>query len=129
MSRVIVDDLWLKNDGVVPPSASAKRSLASVKDPLKANVPERWRTTRYGKGKRWRCRWYMAGPDDVKRQRSKAFVRYGEAEEFAAAMEDDVRRGRYTNPADTQRRFGDVAELWLRTKVDIKQAPSTATAM
>lgn len=120
MSRVIIDDLWLKNDGEVSPSASAKRSLASAKDPFKANVPERWRTTRYGKGKRWRCRWYMAGPDGVKRQKSKAFIRYSEAEEFAAAMEDDVRRGRYTNPADTQRRFGDVAELWLRTKVDIK---------
>lgn len=120
MSRINIDDLWLKNDGELSPSISAKRSLANAKDPFKANVPERWRITRYGKGKRWRCRWYMAGPDGVKRQKSKAFVRYSEAEEFAAAMEDDVRRGRYTNPADTQRRFGDVAELWLRTKVDIK---------
>lgn len=120
MSRIIIDDLWLKNDGEVPPSASAKRSLASAKDPFKANVPERWRATRYGQGKRWRCRWYMAGSDGRKRQKSKAFGKYSDAEEFAAAMEDDVRRGRYANPADSQRLFRDVADLWLRTKVDIK---------
>ena len=79
MSRIIIDDLWLKNDGEVPPSASAKRSLASAKDPFKANVPERWRATRYGQGKRWRCRWYMAGSDGRKRQKSKAFGKYSDA--------------------------------------------------
>lgn len=120
MSRVIVDDLWLKNDGEVPPSASAKRFLVSAKDMFKANVPERWRATRYSQGKRWHCHWYMAGSDGKKRQKLKAFGKYSDAEEFAAAMEDDVRRGRYANPADSQRLFRDVADLWLRTKVDIK---------
>lgn len=62
----------------------------------------------------------MVGSDGTKRQKSKAFDKHSEAEEFAAAMEDDVRRGRYINPADTERRFSDVAELWLKTKVDIK---------
>lgn len=58
MARVIIDDLWLKNDGEVSPSAAAKRSLANTKDPMKASVPERWRSTRYGQGRRRRCRWY-----------------------------------------------------------------------
>lgn len=120
MARVIIDDLWLRNDGEVPPSATAKRSLASARDPMKANVPERWRTTRYGQGRRWRCRWYAAGADGVKHQKSKAFLKYGEAESFAAAMEDDVRRGRYADPSDSERLFNSVGELWIKTKVDAK---------
>ncbi|WP_273173710.1 tyrosine-type recombinase/integrase [Bifidobacterium crudilactis] len=120
MARVIIDDLWLRNDGEVPPSTTAKRSLANARDPMKANVPERWRTTRYGQGRRWRCRWYAAGADGVKHQKSKAFLKYGEAESFAAAMEDDVRRGRYADPSDSERLFNSVGELWIKTKVDAK---------
>lgn len=39
MSRVIIDDLWLKSDGEVSPSPNVKRSLASAKDPFKATYP------------------------------------------------------------------------------------------
>lgn len=120
MARVIIDDLWLKNDGGASPPVKVKRSLANAKDPFKAKVPEQWKTTKFGQGSRWCCRWYMADSDGVKRQKSRIFSKYSEAEEFAAAMEDDVRRGRYTNPADTKRLFKDVAALWLKTKVDIK---------
>lgn len=90
MARVMIDDRWLRNaeDGT-PPSSAAKRALANVRDPMRANVPVRWRTTQYGRGQRWRCRWYM--PEDGRRvQKSKSFAKYADAEAFRAAMEDDV---------------------------------------
>lgn len=47
--KVTIDDLWLKNDDDGnPPSRAAKRSLANSRDPMKANVPEKWRKSRYG---------------------------------------------------------------------------------
>lgn len=120
MARVWIDDLWLKNDNGVPPSSTAKRSLAAASDPMRAQVPERWRSSRYGHGMRWRCRWYMV-EGSLRRQHSKSFAKLTDAEAFKAAMEDDVRRGRYTNPADSQRKFKDVAEMWLRSKNNVSE--------
>lgn len=120
MARVWIDDLWLKNDNGVPPSSTAKRSLAAVSDPMRAQVPERWRSSRYGHGMRWRCRWYTV-EGTAHRQHSKSFAKLTDAEAFKAAMEDDVRRGRYTNPADSQRKFKDAAEMWLRSKNNVSE--------
>ena len=120
MARVWIDDLWLKNDNGVPPSSTAKRSLAAVSNPMRAQVPERWRSSRHGRGMRWRCRWYTI-EGTTRRQHSKSFVKLSDAEAFKAAMEDDVRRGRYTNPADSQRKFKDVAEMWLRSKNNVSE--------
>ena len=36
-------------------------------------------------------------------------------------MEDDVRRGRYANPHDAQRKFKDVADMWLRSKNNVSE--------
>lgn len=116
----MIDDRWLRNaeDGT-PPSSAAKRALANVRDPMRANVPVRWRTTQYGRGQRWRCRWYM--PEDGRRvQKSKSFAKYADAEAFRAAMEDDVRRGRYHDPHQESRLFADVAVEWLHGKLDLK---------
>ncbi|MBX9002801.1 hypothetical protein KZO96_04385 [Bifidobacterium pseudocatenulatum] len=42
MSRVFIQDLWLRDaDDGTRPSAAAKRSLSSAKDPMKANVPDK----------------------------------------------------------------------------------------
>lgn len=123
MARVMIDDRWLKTaDDGTPPSGAARRALAKAKDPLRARVPDKWRSTRYGEGKRWRCRWYMT-VDGRKVQRSKTFDKYTDAEEFRAAMEDDVRRGRYHDPRQENRLFRDVADEWVRSKLDLK--PST----
>lgn len=120
MARVMIDDRWLRNaeDGT-PPSSAAKRALANARDPMRANVPVKWRTTQYGRGQRWRCRWYM--PEDGRRvQKSKSFAKYADAEAFRAAMEDDVRRGRYHDPHQESRLFADVAVEWLHGKLDLK---------
>ena len=122
--KVAIDDLWLKNDDDGnPPSRAAKRSLANSRDPMKANVPERWRKSRYGVGMRWRCHWTIV-KDGRRVQRVKQFARLAEAQEYAAAMEDDIRRGRYRDPRQELRVLDDVAGEWLASKVDLK--PGTA---
>ncbi|PST48453.1 hypothetical protein COO72_07870 [Bifidobacterium callitrichos] len=120
MSRVWIDDLWLKNDNGVPPSSTAKRSLAAVSDPMNAQVPERWRSSRYGKGKRWRCRWYTV-EGETRRQHSKSFARLADAEAFQAGMEDDMRSGRYADPNDARKPFRDIADMWLRSKNHVSE--------
>ncbi len=116
MSRVMIDDRWLK-DGT---PGRVKRSVGQARDPMAAKVPKHWKTTLYGHGMRWRCRWYQ--PDNHGRhlQRSRSFKSLREAEEFASAMEDDARRGRYHDPRDAQRPFSEAASAWLSSKVDLK---------
>lgn len=121
MARVIIDDRWLRTaeDGAVPSSA-AKRSLANTKDLAKARVPEKWRTSIYGTGKRWRVRWYVADSDGKNIQKSRYFEKLSDAESFKAAMEDDIRAGRYRDPNAGHHLFRVVAEEWPQSKVDIK---------
>lgn len=123
MARVFIDDRWLKAaaDGT-PPSASATKALANAKDPMRARVPHKWRTSLYGTGRRWRCRWYVIDDDGAKQQKSKSFELLGDAEEFAAALEDDVRRGRYIDPDGGDVLFSKVAAAWEETKIDVKDS-------
>ena len=120
MSRVFIQDLWLRDaDDGTRPSAAAKRSLSSAKAPMKANVPDKQRTARYGRGNRWRCQWYMpVGGRHV--AKTKNFRSLADAQEFQAAMEDDARRGRYHDPTQEHRLFRDVAAEWMGTKLDLK---------
>ena len=111
MSRVIIDDRWLKKD---TPSR-AKRALSQAHNPLKARVPDQYKTSTFGKGARWRARWYQQG-----KQHSKSFTTLEDANSFATAMEDDIRRGRYHDPRQENRAFQDVANEWLTTKIDIR---------
>jgi integrase len=121
MARVFIDDRWLKTakDGTSA-SAAARRSLASAKDPLKARVPEKWRSGEYGRGSRWRARWYHRRADGSRIQKAKSFAARADADAFKAAMEDDVRRGRYHDPVQEQRLFRDVADEWIGGKLDIR---------
>ena len=121
MARAFVDDRWLKNDeDGNPPSRAAKQSLANAKDPMKANVPDKWRSALYGQGSRWRCRWYTLR-DGKRVQKSRNFAKLRDAEEYAAAIEDDIRRGKYRDPQQELRIFRDVASEWTDGKMDIKQ--------
>ena len=121
MARVFIDDRWLRTaDDGTPPSPAARHSLARAKTLSKARVPEKWRTTVYGTGKRWRARWYYRNRDGSKIQKSKSFASRADVDAFAAAMEDDVRRGRYHDPGQESRLFEDVGEEWVASKVDIR---------
>lgn len=130
MARAWIEDLWLTEpkvtlpDGTatrIPvPSAAVKSLAAYMKTPDKAKVPDRFKTARYGKGKRWRVSWWGIGPDGAKKRGSKAFESRLDAEAFAAAMEDDIRAGRYIDPNDANRSFRDVAAEWLSSKNNLR---------
>lgn len=120
MARVFITDRWLKNapDGT-PPTAAMKRSLANARDPMRAKVPSEHRSSVYGRYDRWRCRWYV-DINGVRTEKSKTFRLLSDAEEFKAAMEDDIRSGRYHDPKLSRKLFRQVAEEWIATKADIK---------
>lgn len=126
MARAFVQDLWLvKHDQEGRPTPSAvKRTLASARDPLGARIPEKWKTERFGRGKRWRVSWSVVDPETGKRSmKSKAFERYSDAEAFQAAVEDDLRSGRYVTPVDPHS-FSEAAQGWLESN-KLRVKPST----
>lgn len=120
MARAWIQDRWLQPaettmpDGTtmkIDPPVDARRSLAMyMEHPERAKVPEPFRTAQYGRGSRWTVFWQA---EDGRRR--KNFSDYHAAEEFKAAMEDDIRSGRYINPKNLERTFGEVAALWEQT--------------
>ena len=126
MARAFVQDLWLvKHDMEGRPTPSAvKRTLASARDPLGAKIPEKWKTERFGRGKRWRVSWSVVDLETGKRSmKSKAFEKYSDAEAFQAAVEDDLRSGRYIAPVDPHS-FAEAAKGWLESN-KLRVKPST----
>ena len=116
--RAWIQDAWLAPatettaDGTVvrmnPPSA-VKTSLArNMAHPAQAKVPERFKTAKYGRGRRWTVRWR----DETGRQRSRCFTEQRDAEAYVAELEDDIRSGRYADPRDKRRTVAEAAELW-----------------
>lgn len=113
--RVSIVDCWLKADA----PSSARRSVNAAKDhPERANVPEEYKKPGYGKGSRWKAAWR----DTAQKQHGRRFKRRAEAEAFAAAIENDLRSGRYINPTEGKRTFRQAAQTWLDSKHDIKPA-------
>lgn len=94
----------------ISPSSAQLRSLKTL--------PEHFRTAKFGKGSRWVAGWYEPGGA----QRQKLFERRLDAEAFIAALEDDIRSDRYIDPAFRERRFSEVAEIWLSSKKRIKDS-------
>ena len=122
MARAWVTDLWVKDhiveaaDGTTVKVSPTSAQLKSI-----ARLPEEFRTSKYGRGKRWKLAWYET-IDGVKRQRSKLFDSKRDAEELQASLEEDIRVGRYLQPANADRLVRDVAKLWLRSKRRVKSS-------
>lgn len=112
MARAAVIDLWLRSGA----PSSAKRALSQARDPMTARVPNEWRTTAYGRGKRWRVVWYALLSDGARRQQTRAFARREDADEFAAAVETDIRAGKFLDIKAADRSFAAVVEEWLEAK-------------
>ncbi|MCI1635855.1 tyrosine-type recombinase/integrase [Bifidobacterium sp.] len=118
MAKAWISDRWLTKapkmmtDGstlMVEAPAIVRRSLAMhVNSPDKAQVPVEYRTTEFGRGARWTVFWHADG-----KRRKRNFREYRAAEEFVAGLEDDIRSGRYVDPAGELHTFAQVAELWL----------------
>lgn len=99
--RASIEDLWLNDTA----TTAVKRALNGARDPKRAKVPESMRKTNYGIGARWQVNWIV----DRKRRR-RSFRDRRKAEEFAAMLEDDIRSGRYVDPADMARTVGQAGE-------------------
>ncbi|WEV69929.1 site-specific integrase [Bifidobacterium sp. ESL0775] len=117
MAKAWVTDRWLSKDA----PASVRRSLNAAKRPERARVPQEWRLSSYGKGRRWRVDWYAVNPSTgLNTRHNRKFESRGDAESYAAAMEDDLRSGRYIDPADRSKTFASVATEWFKSKNAVK---------
>ena len=86
MSKAWIEDLWLTEpretlpDGSkvkIPVPSSVTKSLAAyMKTPEKAKVPGKFKTARYGHGKRWRVSWWATLPDGSKKRSSKVALEW-----------------------------------------------------
>lgn len=110
-TKAFVSDRWLKKDA----PASVRRALANAKDPFKANVPDEYRMSEYGKGKRWRLRWTETDTNGKKRQCSQTFAKRADADSKAIELSDAILSGKYRNQEHQARTFGDAAQSWRFT--------------
>lgn len=122
MARAWITDRWVKDATVTLPDGTTTR-LSPTGAQLKAisRLPEHFRTTRFGVGQRWAVSWYET-VDGKQRQRTKKFPRRGDAEEFTASLEDDIRSDRYIDPQAKEAKFTTVAEDWHASKQRLKDS-------
>lgn len=115
MARAWITDRWTKAaiiDGhKVQPPAAQLRKLSTLEDKFK--------TDRFQQGKRWRVSWYET-KDGRKRLRSESFDSKSAAEARRAALEDDIRSGRYIDPSHARKPFSEAAEAWINGHKNIK---------
>ncbi len=120
MSRAWVTDRWVKDATVtLPDGTTTKISPTAAQMKAMRSLPDHFRTTRFGTGNRWLVGWYEPGRVQ---SRSKTFAKRADADAFAAEMEDDLRSGRYIDPAGRDRTFASTAEEWLKSKNRIKDS-------
>lgn len=79
----------------------------------KATASGRVRTERYGKGDRWRARYFDPNGHD----RARAFARKIDAEKFLAGIESDKSRGLYVDPAAGRITLAQYAKTWQAAQV------------
>lgn len=130
MSKVWIEDRWLKDalikqpDGTtlrVSPPASVKRALNAAKnDPMKAKVPQEYRSADYGKGKRWRVSWIEEQNDGKPRRRRESFSSLQDAEKRRTELADDYYSGRYISKDDKERTFEQAAAEWRSSQQPIR---------
>lgn len=123
MARAWIADLWIKDARVTLPDGTQTR-LSPTAAQLRSlkTLPDHFRTTKFGTGSRWQVLWYEPLLDGERVQRKRSFKRRSEAEAFAAALEDDIRSGRYIDPSAQEKTFTEVAEAWLVSKARIKES-------
>ncbi len=95
-----------------------------------AHVEDRWekvvdgqraRTDRFGKGDRWRARYF----DPNGQERARTFARKADAERFLAGVESDKSRGLYVDPAAGRITVKEYATAWQASQV---HRPTTVAA-
>lgn len=85
------------------------------KDETNANGKDvRIKTSRYGAGMRYRARY--VGPDGTEKSKSFPDGKKRLAEQWLSAIEADMSRGQYIDPAAGRVTFGQFADKWLKTQ-------------
>lgn len=121
MANAWVFDRWIKTaDDGTELGRTLRRKLISAADPSTVGVPMKFRTDRFGVGARWQVMWYTTDADGRRRLRKKSFEKFSDADSWRAAMDDDLRRGRYRDPNAGRKLFGEVAAGWIRSKVNLR---------
>ena len=116
MARAWITDRWVKDHVVELPDGSSHRLTPTSAQLRKlVSIPDHFRTSRFGMGKRWMVVWREEGKAGVT-QKKRSFATKNEAEEFAAELEDNIRSGRYIDPDGGRRYFEDVAEEWALSR-------------
>lgn len=114
MARAWITDRWVKDaiiDGQrTQPTSAQKRNIK--------NIPDQFRTTRFGQGSRWLVEWIT--PDG--KRRTKSATSRADAEQTLAGLEDDLRAGRYIDPAHAEMTYQALAELWIASKQRVKDS-------
>jgi integrase len=78
-------------------------------------------TARHGQGKRWLARWV----DDGGNERSKAFDRKANAQQYITGVTTALTTGTYADPQRSAATFGTVAATWIAAKEAAQRAPKT----
>lgn len=117
MAKTWIQDLWVTDAEVTMPDGT-KAYIAPTSNDLKniKKLPEHFRTKRFGRGKRWRLNWLETDGT----RRTASYGTKAAAEAAAAALEDDLRSGRYVNPHAASTLFEKIAGEWLETRRTIK---------
>lgn len=118
MARAWITDLWVKDATIELPGGSMQK-ISPTPTQLKSlkTLPDHFRASKFGSGSRWRVSWEDSA---TRKAKARVFQLKSDADAFKAEMEDDIRMGRYIDPADKERPFSEVAELWLNSKQRIK---------
>lgn len=97
---------------VMPDGARVRISPTAAERKAIRSLPEHFRTSKYGKGSRWRAGWYE--PDGT--ERGRVFSAKIDAEAYLAELEDNIRSGKYAPPELTAQPFATLAQTWLASK-------------
>lgn len=111
--RARVTDLWLKPDA---PARYVKMANDLSPETAAARVPDRYKTSRFGRWKRWRVGWRESDG----RQRTESFDSKKDAQALADAVNAAFLGGTYKPKESASHSVEEAASAWLTSKLDVK---------
>ncbi|WP_241736269.1 tyrosine-type recombinase/integrase [Bifidobacterium dentium] len=111
--RARVTDLWLKPDA---PARYVKMTNDLSPETAAARIPEKYKTSRFGKWKRWRVGWRESDG----RQRTESFESKKDAQALADAVNAAFLGGTYKPKESASHSVEEAASAWLTSKLDVK---------
>lgn len=116
MAKAWIVDQWLRKDA----PASVKRRLNASRDPLKAKIPDQYKSVRYGQGKRWRVQWFETDANGKRRKASSSVETRADAERLVTRISSDQLTGRYVTVENRNRLYGEVWREWFDAQHHVK---------